>query len=293
MQNLIWNEQPIESLMQRPITISGETRIDDAIAQLQDTQSHCLLVLRGDGRLAGVFREEDVLNNVLGVELSGDEPVSRFIEKESFTLNPSAPVTEVIDIMGQKGMRYIPLVDKEGYPKGIYSIRELIYTIADKTSCVNNRFISKEIETGLGASSSAILDVLNLPIAFALSRYGHRNTVSLHTNEPISKALELFRGSSHLAGLLFENSHLEGLFRLRDVPFKVLRNTNLGDQPVKSFMTSLPEAIHEGETVGNGIARMARNRVLFLHYQLSDKGYGFITGGGLISYLYDHIYDDF
>jgi signal-transduction protein with cAMP-binding, CBS, and nucleotidyltransferase domain len=115
----------------------------------------------------------------------------------------------------------------------------------------------------------------------------------MRTSEPIGKALELFRGSSHLAGLLFEDSRLEGLFRLRDVPFKVLRNTNLEDQPVKSFMTSLPDAIHEGETIGNGIARMARNRVLFLHYKLSDQSYGLITGGGLVSYLYDHIHDDF
>jgi CBS domain-containing protein len=288
-----WNEIPIEGLMQRPITISGMTRIDDAISQLQETQSHCLLILREDGRLAGVFREEDVLNRVLGMDLSGSEPVGQFIEPEFFSLKVDANVTQVIDIMGQKGLRYIPLVDHEGYPKGIFSIRELIYYISEQTSHLNGRFHANSGEAVLGTSGAAIVEVLNLPISFALSRFGFNNVIRMRTDEPVSRALKLFRGSSQLAGLLFESNHISGLFRLRDLPFKVLHSSDLGEQAVKEFMTSLPEVIHEHETIGNGITRMAKNKVLFLHYEMADQRYGLITGGGLISYLYDHIHDDF
>jgi predicted transcriptional regulator len=290
-----WNEIPIEGLMQRPITLSGKTRIDDAIAQLQDTQSHCLLILRDDGRLAGVFREEDVLNRILGMNLSGEEPVARFIDPEYFSLKVSANVTQVIDIMGQKGLRYVPLVDVQGFPIGIFSIRELIYYIAEQTTNQNGRFstTAKEGAAALGTSGEAILEVLNLPISFALSRFGFNNVIPMRTNESISRALKLFRGSSQLAALLFEEHQLCGLFRLRDLPFKVLRSTNLEDQPVRVFMTDLPEVINESETIGSGLARMAKNRVLFLHYQMADHRYGLISGSGLISYLYDHIHDDF
>lgn len=288
-----WNEAPIEGLMQRPLTMPASTRIDDAIAKLQDTQSHCILILRDDGRLAGVFREEDVLNNVLGMELTGEEPVSQFIDHQFYSLKTTAKVTEVIDIMGQKGLRYISVVDEEDYPKGIFSIRELIYYLADNIHCENGRFASKGHEDAFGTSGSAIMEVLNLPISFAMSRYGFNNVVRMRTDEPISRALKLFRGSNQLAGLLFNEGHLSGLFRLRDLPFKVLRNTNIGDQPVADFMTSLPETIREDETIGNGIARMARLQVLFLHYNMPGNNYGLITGSGLMSYLYDHIHDDF
>ena len=295
LSNKTWNEIPIEVLLQRPITLPGKTRIDDAIAKLQETQSHCLIILREDGRLAGVFREDEVLHRVLGMELTGAEPVIQFIDPECFSLKVSATVTQVIDIMGQKGLRFVPLVDEQGFPKGIFSVRELIYFIADKTTCSNGR-ISAKGEQGvsvLGSSGTAIVEVLNLPISFALSRFGFNNIIRMRTNESLGRALKLFRGSNQLAGLLFEENRPVGMFRLRHLPFDVLRSSHLDGEFVKNYMTALPESVRESETIGSGLTRMANNKILFLHYQMADQRFGLITGGGLISYLYDHIHDDF
>ena len=290
-----WNELSIEELMQRPAPMASSSRIDDAIAQLQADKSHCILILDENEKLLGVFREEDVLAKVIGKNLTGQEPVGEFVDNdECFTLKTSSSVIEVMDMMGQRGLRYIPLLDEEGYPKGIFSIREMIYYLARQTENIKGRFSVKSgCEDAFGSSSSAIVEVLNLPISFALSRYGFNQVVRMGCEEPIGRAIKLFDGGHQLAGLLFDKGHLTGLFRVRDIPFKVLKSSNLKDQPVSKFMTTLPETVGESETIGNGIARMARNEMLFLHYKISDQQFGLITGTGLMSYLYDHIHDDF
>jgi predicted transcriptional regulator len=289
------HELPIQELMQRPVPMASSSRIDDAIAQLQSAEIHCVLVLDEKQKLLGVFREEDVLSKVIGKNLTGEEPVGEFVDNdECFTLSTSSSVTQVMDMMGQKGLRYIPLLDDEGYPKGIFSIREMIYYLAKQTENTKGRFSLRDgCEDAFGTSSSAIVEVLNLPISFALSRYGFNQVVRIGCEEPIGRAIKLFDGSHQLAGLLFDQGHLSGLFRVRDIPFKVLKNSDLEDQPVSKFMVPLPETVGESETIGNGIARMARNEMLFLHYKISAQKYGLITGTGLMSYLYDHIHDDF
>lgn len=290
-----WNEISIEDLMQRPVPMACTSRIDDAIAQLQGAKSHCVLILDENQKLLGVFREEDVLAKVIGKSLTGEEPVGEFVDNEEcFTLKTSSSVTQVMDMMGQRGLRYIPLLDEEGYPKGIFSIREMIYYLAKQTENIKGRFSLKAgCEDAFGSSSTAIVEVLNLPISFALSRFGFNQVVRMGCEESIGRAIKLFDGSHQLAGLLFNQGHLSGLFRVRDIPFKVLKNSDLEDQPVSKFMVDLPETVGESETIGNGIARMARNEMLFLHYKISDQQFGLITGSGLMSYLYDHIHDDF
>lgn len=293
MSSLEGSSVTIESLMQRPLTLPHDARIDEAISKLQEPQSHCILILREDGRLLGVFREEDVLNKIIGQEITGEEPISHYIEKEIFTQNTDAEVSEVIDIMGQRGLRYLPIIDENGFPKGIFSIRELIYFISENTEVVDGRFQAK-VEGTFGDSESAIVEVLNLPISFPLSRYGHNDVIRMKTSDTVDHALNLFRDGSQSAGLMYKAGKLSGLFRLRDLPFRVLhQHSDLGHLPVEDFMTTLPEDIKEDECIGNGIARMARLQVLFLHYSINEQTDGLITGGGIISYLYDHIHDDF
>jgi CBS domain-containing protein len=290
-----WSETPIEGLMQRPAIMKSSVRIHDAISQLQETESHCILVVDEKDELLGVFREEDVLTKIVGKNLSGQESVGEFVDHEDcFTLKTSSSVTEVMDMMGQRGLRYIPLINDEGYPEGIFSIREMIYYISEHTQNHQGRFKSKEgEENAFGLSSSAIIEVLNLPISFALSRYGFNQVVRIGSDESVGRAIKLFEGGQQLAGLLFEKGHLSGLFRIRDLPFKVLKSEELRNKPVMDFMTELPETIEDHETIGNAIARMARNKVLFLHYKVSEHHYGLITGSGIMTYLYDHIHDDF
>ena len=282
----------VESLMQRPLTLPHDARLDEAMSKLQEPQSHCILILREDGRLLGVFREEDVLKKVFWSGVKGDEPVSHFIEQEFCTLPTNADMSEVLNIMGQRGLRYLPIVDQDGFPKGIFSIRELIYFISERTKMVDGRFQVTQSGT-FGDLESAIVEVLNLPITFPLSRYGYNDVVRMKTGDSVNKAIELFRDSSQAAGLMYSSGKLHGLFRLRDLPFRVLhQRSDLGDLPAEDFMTPLSEAIKEEETIGAGLDQMARLQVLYLHYQVGQESEGLVTGGGIVSYLYDHIHDD-
>ena len=288
-----WSETPIRDLMHRPMTVRLQSNIEDAVEKLQDPQSHCILVTDDDQKLAGIFTEEDVLDKVLSREVNEGDSVADFIEPEVTWLNENDTITKAIDLMGQRSLRYLPICDDAGVATGLFSIRELIYCMAHNVSHASGK---AEVESGkvvLGKSQDAILQVLNLPIGFALSRYGYNNVISLSADKTVVSALKKFQGTGQVAALVFDEGDLVGLFRVRDVPFKLLhRNADLEKMPVRDIMIDIPLESEDEDTIGAGIGKMAESNTLFLYYRNAECRHGLIPGSGLISYLYDHIYED-
>lgn len=289
-----WSETPISHLMHQPVIISGGTSLEESITLLQDPLAHCLLITDDAGRLKGLFTEEMVLEKVMGCGTTGEEPVLSFIDTNFFSLKSTASIAQVIDVMGLRRLRYLPLLDDAGVPVGIFSIRGLVNYVASKISVVAGEKTTVEgsSEQAFGSSQAAIIEVLNLPINFALSSKGYRNVVRLSKDERVSSAVKRFKGTGHLAALVFDRGSLAGLFRIRDIPFKVLHRDSHTDMKVSEIMTKMPESLDDQESLGSGINRMANTDVLFLHYQSSEDEHGLISGIGLISYLYEHIYED-
>jgi CBS domain-containing protein len=292
---LMFRKSPVIDLIQEHQIVPATMTIKDAIKELQDKSAHCLVVVDESGCLKGVFTEEDVVNKILDKPLFGTEPITDFTNPNPLSLTIDSGISAVIDMMGQNNIRYIPLCDNENKPNGLFSIRELIYYMAEKIEFDGNRYIlsGDENEKPLGHSQEAIIEVMNLPISFALSRYGLSNIVRLSVKDDIGDALNAFKGSGMVAGLVFKETNLEGLFCLRDIPFNMLhREAKIDDLSIEDYIKPLPKTVHEEDTVGAGICAMAENELLFLHYKSNEKRNGLITARGLLAYMYAHIYDD-
>ncbi len=286
---------PILELVQEQHIVSSDITIKDAIKELQDKSAHCLTVTDETGVLKGVFTEEDVVNKILGKPLFGTELITDFTDPDPLCLGEDCDITSVIDIMGRNNIRYVPICDKENRPKGLFSIRELIYHLADHIEFNGTKYVLKgdPSTNPLGQNQEAILEVMNLPINFALSSYGISNIVRLSVNDDIGDALAAFKGSGMVAGLVFKETHLEGLFRLRDIPFNMLHSeAKIDDLSIEDYIKPLPKTVGEEETVGSGISNMAKDELLFLHYMSNEKRNGLITARGVLAYMYAHIYDD-
>jgi CBS domain-containing protein len=116
----------------RPIVISPTMPIREVLRLLVDNRIGCLLVVE-KGKLVGIFTERDVLMklNDRAVQL-GDRPVSEFMTSSVQALPATAKIAFALHRMDLGGYRHVPIVDDEGRPIGIFSIRDMLSYLTRK-----------------------------------------------------------------------------------------------------------------------------------------------------------------
>jgi CBS domain-containing protein len=110
-----------------PETVEPATSLAEAIARLKGHNVGCLLVTGHGGELAGIFTERDVLYRVAGlIENLDSVPVESLMTPQPTALKPSDPISRALHMMAIHGFRHVPLVDDDGCPVGVVSLRDII-----------------------------------------------------------------------------------------------------------------------------------------------------------------------
>ncbi|MGA7869734.1 MAG: CBS domain-containing protein [Candidatus Binatus sp.] len=126
LESALANTVLSEVVSQPALTVSASTTLADAIHLMQRERRACVLVMEND-RLAGIFTERDVLMKVAGQPLDlARTPVSVSMTADPFTLPADANVAFALSKMVLEGFRHIPLVDDDGRPTAVVSMRNLI-----------------------------------------------------------------------------------------------------------------------------------------------------------------------
>ena len=114
-----------------PITVSEETRLDQAVEQMRSARIGCLLVTDSAGKLSGIVSERDFLNRVV-LEVTDLEQgrIADFMTPDPETIEPERPLGYALQRMMVGDLRHLPLVDEDGRPAGIISSRDVIRHIA-------------------------------------------------------------------------------------------------------------------------------------------------------------------
>ena len=107
-----------------PICVRPETSMRDAIRAMNDAHVGCVLVTQGD-RLVGILTERDVLKKVVG-KLDLDLPVERVMTPDPETVAMDDGIAYALNKMHVGGYRHIPVLDKQGRPAGIVSVRDFV-----------------------------------------------------------------------------------------------------------------------------------------------------------------------
>ena len=109
-----------------PIVVPPDMPVRDVLQLLVDQRIGCLFV-REDDQVVGVFSERDALLR-LGCEASqlADRPVSDFMTPYPESLPREARVAFAIRMMDQGGYRHVLLVDRQGKPDGVTSVRDIL-----------------------------------------------------------------------------------------------------------------------------------------------------------------------
>jgi CBS domain-containing protein len=115
-----------------PVCLSGAATVHEAVQAMLARRQAGVLVVDGEGRLAGIFTERDVLTRVVGRE----RDPRRTALREVMTPNPEAltaqdRVAYAVHCMSVAGYRTVPLVDGQGHPVGVVTAGDALRWLAD------------------------------------------------------------------------------------------------------------------------------------------------------------------
>lgn len=109
-----------------PITVEKKTSLANAIRLMNNHNIGCIVVTGKEGRLVGIFTEQDALTRVAcQVEDLTKVEVGQFMTPEPFALRSDMSIKQALNLMSAHGFRHLPLVDDEYRPEGIISFRDV------------------------------------------------------------------------------------------------------------------------------------------------------------------------
>ena len=113
-----------EVMTPNPVTIPADMSAVNAAELMRDRDIGDVIVME-QNRVVGIITDRDI---VVRVVASGQEPakakLADICSKELHTVKPTDPVEEAINLMREKAVRRILVMD-DGYPVGIVSIGDL------------------------------------------------------------------------------------------------------------------------------------------------------------------------
>lgn len=116
-----------------PAKVNPETTIADAINLMIASRVGAVAVVDKDNKVAGIFTERDVLKKF---SLSGKNPAKTEIREFMNTPVMMATVHttpgEALEVMVEKHIRHLPVVDEQTRLLGILSIRNLLQSQVDE-----------------------------------------------------------------------------------------------------------------------------------------------------------------
>jgi CBS domain-containing protein len=120
---------------QRPLTLSLDSSVTEAVRAMQREHRGCVLVTDDgtpDSKLTGIFTERDVLFRIVDRGRNpASLPLGEVMTPDPETLSVHATVAYVLNKMSVGGFRHIPVVDDEHRPYGVISVRDVVTFLVD------------------------------------------------------------------------------------------------------------------------------------------------------------------
>ncbi len=114
-----------ELMNKQPIKLSGSTPVIEAARRMRDANVGAVIIEEG-GKVAGIVTDRDIAVRVVA---QGRDPntarLAEICSKELTTLSPDDDLDRAVEVMRQKAIRRIPVVDQRNMTVGILSLGDL------------------------------------------------------------------------------------------------------------------------------------------------------------------------
>ena len=114
-----------------PLLVKQEIKVSEAIEILQKHKIGCLIVTDVMGHIQGIFTERDVLTKVAMKDIHPTKaPVASVMTPNPQTATMTTSVAFALNMMSHGGYRHLPIVDDEGFPVGVISVKDIVDFLA-------------------------------------------------------------------------------------------------------------------------------------------------------------------
>ena len=127
-------KEPLSELpeLQPVVTLPPNATVREAVDEMTSKRVGMVLVVE-DEKLVGVFSERDVLRKVVGADVDIDlTNIASLMTRNPECLRREDQLVYALHQMSMGGYRHIPLVDEDGVPTAVVSMRDIVGFIASQ-----------------------------------------------------------------------------------------------------------------------------------------------------------------
>ena len=116
----------VEDIMSTPpITVHQNRTVEEAAKTMFEHRVGSVMVVDDEGKLVGIMTERDLIFAVAEGKTCVKLPVWELMTENPLTANPQDLVTDALKKMREARIRHLPVVDDEGKPVGMVSMRDI------------------------------------------------------------------------------------------------------------------------------------------------------------------------
>lgn len=127
-------------------TATRDAPLREVAAMMRDGDMGAVPILENE-KLVGIATDRDIVVRVIAEGGDSSSPVSEAMTTELFTVAPDNFVFEAIRLMGDKQIRRVPVVDKDGRLAGIIAMADVALETEDEQQIAETL---EEISSGSG-----------------------------------------------------------------------------------------------------------------------------------------------
>ena len=107
-----------------PVCVDPGMTVREVLRELQKRRRSTVLICRGS-LLVGIFTERDALK-LMATDANLDVPVENVMARNPVVVSPEDSVGDAISKMSRGGYRRLPIVNRDGVPTGVLSVRQIL-----------------------------------------------------------------------------------------------------------------------------------------------------------------------
>ena len=109
------------------LTVHADSTVTEAAEKMRDHNVGCLLIEDSEDRIEGILTERDIIAKVVAISGDPDDHiVGRIMTTSVLTCTLQTTVNDAQQMMAANRVRHLPVVDKEGFPIGVISVRDIV-----------------------------------------------------------------------------------------------------------------------------------------------------------------------
>ena len=126
-------ERMLPAARKRLVTIDDDAPLIDAAKLLGDRHIDLVVVCSSDELLAGIITKTDVVRQISHCQGSGcTTAVSTVMTRTVILCHPNDLLHDVWSIMKERGLKNIPVVDKDSRPIGVLNARDALDALLEE-----------------------------------------------------------------------------------------------------------------------------------------------------------------